>query len=74
MQNIEADYLVIGAGAMFADRIKAAFIAQLRAISDATSPDDLLTRLEDAGALLRLDPDVRPTMYRCATVQPTALA
>ncbi len=55
-------------GPMFADRIKAAFIAQLRAIRDATSPDDLLTRLEDAGTLLRLDPDVRPTMYRCATV------
>lgn len=40
MQNIEADYLVIGAGAMFADRIKAAFIAQLRAISELRWLDD----------------------------------
>ena len=55
-------------GAMFADRIKAGFIAQLRAIRDATSPDDLFARLEDAGTLLRIDPAVRPTMYRCATV------
>ncbi|MCV7030081.1 hypothetical protein [Mycobacterium sherrisii] len=55
-------------GPMFAVRIKAAFIAQLRAIRDATSPHDLLIRLEDAGTLLRLDPDIRPTMYRCATV------
>jgi hypothetical protein len=55
-------------GSMFADRIKAGFIAQLRAIRDATSPDDLFARLEDAGTLLRIDPAVRPTMYRCATV------
>jgi hypothetical protein len=55
-------------GTAFADRIKAGFVAQLRAIRDATSPDDLFARLEDAGTLLRLDPAVRPTMYRCATV------
>ncbi|MEE3067638.1 MAG: NAD(P)-binding protein [Actinomycetota bacterium] len=55
-------------GQTFADRIKAGFIAQLRAIRDATSPDDLFARLEDAGTLLRIDPAVRPTMYRCATV------
>jgi hypothetical protein len=55
-------------GSMFADRIKSGFIAQLRAIRDATSPDDLFARLEDAGTLLRIDPAVRPTMYRCATV------
>ncbi|MFP1152269.1 NAD(P)/FAD-dependent oxidoreductase [Mycobacterium sherrisii] len=41
-------------GPMFAVRIKAAFIAQLRAIRDATSPHDLLIRLEDAGTLLRV--------------------
>jgi hypothetical protein len=55
-------------GSMFADRIKAGFIAQLRAIRDATSPDDLFARLEEAGTLLRIDPAMRPTMYRCATV------
>jgi hypothetical protein len=55
-------------GSLFADLIKARFIAQLRAISDAVSVDDLFSRLEDAGTVLRIDPAVRPTMYRCATV------
>jgi NAD(P)-binding Rossmann-like domain len=55
-------------GTLFVDRIKAGFIAQLKAIRDATSPDDLFARLEDAGSVLRIDPAVRPTMYRCATV------
>lgn len=55
-------------GSLFVDRIKAGFIAQLKAIRDATSPDDLFVRLEDAGSVLRIDPAVRPTMYRCATV------
>ncbi|MGD1240719.1 NAD(P)-binding protein [Mycobacterium seoulense] len=55
-------------GSLFADQIKAGFIAQLRAISDATSVEDLFARLEESGGLLRIDPAVRPTMYRCATV------
>ncbi|OBH89059.1 NAD(P)-binding protein [Mycobacterium sp. E2733] len=55
-------------GPLFADKIKAGFIAQLRAINDAASVDDLFSRLEDAGSVLRIDPAIRPTMYRCATV------
>lgn len=55
-------------GALFADKLKAGFTAQLRAINDAASVHDLFTRLEDAGVLLRIDPAVRPAMYRCATV------
>lgn len=55
-------------GALFADVVKNSFTAQLRAIRDATSVEDLFARLEDAGLLLRIDPAVRPTMYRCATV------
>jgi hypothetical protein len=55
-------------GSLFADRIKASFTAQLRAINDAASVEDLFVRLEDAGLLLRIDPAVRPSMYRCATV------
>ena len=49
-----------GSGAAIAGRIKA--------MTQATSVPDLFDRLEDAGALLRLDPAVRPAMYRCATV------
>lgn len=55
-------------GALFAETIKAAFTAQLRAIHDAATAADLFCRLEDAGLLLRIDPAIRPTMYRCATV------
>jgi hypothetical protein len=62
------DRATIQPGSMFSDRIKASFTAQLRAVKDAASVEDLFSRLEDAGALLRIDPAVRPTMYRCATV------
>jgi hypothetical protein len=53
---------------LFADQIKASFAARLRAISDAASVEDLFCRLEDVGVLLRINPAIRPTMYRCATV------
>ncbi|MGO9929210.1 MAG: NAD(P)-binding protein [Mycobacterium sp.] len=62
------DRATIQPGSLFAGRIKASFTARLRAISDAASVEDLFCRLEDVGALLRIDPAVRPTMYRCATV------
>ncbi|MEB4208222.1 NAD(P)-binding protein [Mycobacterium sp. 94-17] len=55
-------------GTLFADKLKASFTAQLRAIDNAASVHDLFARLEDAGVLLRMDPAVRPTMYRCATI------
>jgi hypothetical protein len=55
-------------GAQFLDRFRAGFATRLAAIDAATSPDDLFGRLEADGYLLRLDPAVRPTMYRCATV------
>ena len=43
-------------------------IGQFDAICAATSVSDLFERLEAQGALLRLDPKVEPTGYRCATV------
>src|ERR1700758_298257 len=45
-----------------------ALAGRVEAMRLATSGDDLFDRLEAAGALLRLDPAVQPTMYRCATV------
>ena len=62
------DRATIQPGPLFADRIKANFTAQLQAIAEAASLEDLFARLENAGVLLRLDPAIRPTMYRCATV------
>ena len=37
-------------------------------MAQAESLDDLFDRLEEAGALLRLDAELRPTMWRCSTV------
>jgi hypothetical protein len=62
------DRATIQPGSLFADRIKASFTARVRAITDAASVEDLFCRLEDAGVLLRINPAIRPTMYRCATV------
>ena len=41
---------------------------QFGAIAEAATPADLFARLEAKGALLRLDPKVEPTTYRCCTV------
>ncbi len=55
-------------GPLFAETVGQALMATLRAVLEARSIDDLFRRLEACGRLLRIDPDVRPTMYRCATV------
>jgi hypothetical protein len=55
-------------GVEFLDRFKAHAAARLGSIAAATSVEDLFDRLEASGALLRIDPNVRPTMYRCAIV------
>jgi hypothetical protein len=47
---------------------------QFGAIAEAASPADLFARLEAMGALLRLDPTVEPTTYRCGTVSRDELA
>lgn len=57
--------------ARFAQTSLSAFADGFEASAEATSIDDLFTRLEAVGSLLRLDPRVRPTMYRCATVTGT---
>jgi hypothetical protein len=47
--------------------------AQAEAAAAAVSVPDLFQRLEAAGQLLRVDPRVEPTMYRCATVNKVEL-
>lgn len=45
------------------------FVAtQMEVIGRSSTIDELFEGLEESGSLLRLDPAVRPTMYRCATV------
>jgi hypothetical protein len=48
--------------------------AQFEAVGAAASISDLFDRLETAEQLLRLDPDIRPTAYRCAVVSKDELA
>ncbi len=40
----------------------------MEAAADATSLDDLFLRLEDAGVMLRIDPNVMPTMSKTPTL------
>ncbi len=60
-------------GALFAEETMAALNAQAAAIGAATSIDDLFDRFEATGIVMRVDPSVRPTMYRCATVSKAEL-
>lgn len=48
--------------------------AELESARDASSIDDLFARLEAASLLTRIDPNVKPTMYRCAIVSNAELA
>jgi len=45
----------------------------LEAAAHARDVDDLFRRLEACGQLIRIDPEVEPTMYRCATVSQAEL-
>jgi NAD(P)-binding Rossmann-like domain len=60
------DRAAVQPGMQFARRVLADFSAQSRAIKKATSIDDLYLQLEKLGCLMRIDPSVEPTMYRCA--------
>ncbi|CAM4400988.1 hypothetical protein MB901379_02770 [Mycobacterium basiliense] len=62
------DRATLQPGPMFIKQFRDSYGATLEAIDNATSVEDLFDRLEMAGTLLRFDPTVRPTMYRCATV------
>ncbi|GIJ46141.1 hypothetical protein Val02_30270 [Virgisporangium aliadipatigenens] len=47
---------------------------ELESLAHADSVEDLFRRLERSGRLLRLDPQVTPTMFHCATVSQRELA
>ena len=49
-------------------------IAQLDAVVQATSVADLFRRLEAAELIMRIDPGIEPTTYRCANVSRGELA
>lgn len=62
------DRATLQPGPSFIQQFRDSYGATLEAIGKATSTDDLFDQLEAAGTLLRIDPAVRPRMYRCATV------
>jgi len=51
----------------FFEHIFTARAQEMEAARDCSSPDDLYHRLETAGIFQRLDKNVTPTMFRCAT-------
>ncbi|MFO6446155.1 NAD(P)-binding protein [Erythrobacter sp. NE805] len=55
-------------GAEFFDAVFGAQLAQMRAFAEGTSPEDIFARLEAAGMMLRIDPEVTPTMFHYATI------
>jgi hypothetical protein len=50
------------------DNLMDNILKQIGAIAQSTSLTDMFARVEESGALIRIDPSVEPTMYRCATV------
>lgn len=62
------DRALLQPGSSFARNTRAAVAARIEAMRQAETIEDLFDRLEDSGNLLRIDPAVRPRMYRCATV------
>ena len=50
------------------DNVAAGFLKLIEAGAAACSVEDLFTRVHQIGQLLRFDDEVKPTMFRCATV------
>lgn len=62
------DRATLQPGPTFIKQFRDSYGATLEAIGRAKSTDDLFDQLETTGTLIRIDPSVRPRMYRCATV------
>lgn len=67
------DRAAIQPGSQFAKKVLRDFSNQLAAVHEAESLPDLFDRLEAKGCLLRIDPAVDPTMYRCAILSQAEL-
>lgn len=60
-------------GGEFFARFCGSLADQAESVVQAESVEDVFARLEAAGELSRIDPDVTPTMYRCATLNEAEL-
>jgi hypothetical protein len=68
------DRAAIQPGSQFAKRVLRDFSSQLAAVVEAETLPDLFERLEAKGCLMRIDPSVEPTMYRCAILSQAELS
>lgn len=64
---------LIQSNALFERSIARGQAMQLQALAEATSLEDALERVAATGFILRFNPQVWPTMWRCATVTPAEL-
>ncbi len=55
-------------GRRFASKGAGSFVAQLEAIPDAASVNEMFERFEAAGSMLRINPSITPTMFHYATI------
>ena len=53
---------------LFETSIRAFSLGRIKAIAESESTEDLFARANAEGLLLRIDEEVKPTMFRCATV------
>ena len=53
---------------LFETSIRSFSMGQITSIAASTSAEDLFARAEEEGLMLRIDTEVKPTMFRCATV------
>ncbi|MEM7115363.1 MAG: NAD(P)/FAD-dependent oxidoreductase, partial [Chloroflexota bacterium] len=61
-------------GLAFFEKTVGGFAANVEAMRDATSVEDLFARMEAAGTMLRVDPAITPTMFHYATISNGELA
>ena len=52
----------------FLEKSQIKFAEQMIAIAESTDKNDAFERLEDIKFLFRINPNINPTMYRCATI------
>ena len=61
-------------GAAFFEKSAGGFAANVEAMRDANSVEDLFERMEAAGTMVRVDPSITPTMFHYATISSGELA
>ncbi|MEM7018143.1 MAG: NAD(P)/FAD-dependent oxidoreductase, partial [Pseudomonadota bacterium] len=62
------DRAIIQPGSEFLDSTLGGIAKQMQAVAESESMDEMFDAVCAAGQLLQFDKNVRPTMYRCATV------